>query len=214
MSKGLKNTKTIIFDFDGTIADTMTLGVEISNHLSDRFGYKKINSNADLDFYRNQSTQDALKAIGISLVKLPFVARSFRQNLSKKIDELQPVDGICDVLSKLSKEYTLGIVTSNSERNIDAFLKKHFLEGYFKFRSTGIQLFRKSTSIKSMIRKYQLERDDVIVIGDETRDIEAARKCKLRIVSVSWGFHSSALLSKHQPDQLISTPKDLLNLLS
>lgn len=213
MSKGLQHTKTIIFDFDGTIADTMKLGVEISNELSERYGYKKIHNEDDLNFYRNQTTQDALKAIGISLVKLPFVARSFRLNLSKRIHKLRPIDGIGDVLSELSKKYTLGLVTSNSGKNIDIFLKQHLLDSYFQFRATGIQLFNKSSSIKSIVRKHRLDKDSVIVIGDETRDIEAARKCKLRIVSVSWGFHTSDLLQKHAPDQLINSPNDLLTLL-
>lgn len=213
MPKNLKHIKTIIFDFDGTIADTMKLGVEISNSLSERFGYKRIKNDNDLDFYRNQSTQDALKAIGISLFQLPFIARSFRQNLNKKLDELCPIEGISEVLLRLSKDYTLGIVTSNSEKNIDQFLRKHGLTQHFKFRSTGIRLFNKSTSIKSLIRKHAFDKKSVLVIGDETRDIEAARKCELMIVSVSWGFHSFDLLRKHRPDQLVSAPKELLNLL-
>jgi len=213
MSNDLKHIKTIIFDFDGTIADTMKLGVEISNSLSDRFGYKKIRNNRELDFYRNQSTQEALKAIGISLVKLPFVARSFRQNLTKKLDELCPIEGISEVLSRLAQDYTLGIVTSNSEKNINLFLAKYGLDQYFQFRYTGIRLFNKSTSIKSLLKKYAFDKSSVLVIGDETRDIEAARKCQLTIVSVSWGFHTSDLLRKHCPDELVNKPKDLLNLL-
>lgn len=214
MSKDFKHIKTIIFDFDGTIADTMTLGVEISNELSNKFGYKKINNETELDDYRNISTQDALKSIGISLVKLPFVARSFRRSLSQQLHRLQPIDGICTVIKQLSTKYTLGIVTSNSKKNIDTFLTKHGIDSCFEFRSTGIQLFNKCGSIKSMIKKHSIDRNDVIIIGDETRDIEAAKKCKLPIVSVAWGFHSTKLLLKHQPDILIDTPTDLLNLLN
>ena len=205
---------TILFDFDGTIADTLKLGVEISNKLSDRFGYKKISNQEDLDFYRNQTTQEALKAIGISLVKLPFIANSFRQHLAQKLNELQPVKGMVDVVSQLSKQYTLGIITSNSSKNIDTFLKNNNLGKYFQFRSAGVQLFGKSACIKSIIKEHRLDKGKVILIGDETRDIEAARKCKLPVVSVCWGLHTCELLTKHHPDQLVRNPQDLLRLLT
>ncbi|MEL7005619.1 MAG: HAD-IA family hydrolase, partial [Bacteroidota bacterium] len=136
-----------------------------------------------------------------------------RQNLTKKLDDLCPIEGIDHVLSRLAKDYTLGIVTSNSERNINLFLKKYGLDEHFRFQYTGIKLFNKSTSIKALLKKYAFDKNSVLVVGDETRDIEAARKCKLSIVSVSWGFHTSDLLRKHNPDKLVNQPKDLLDLL-
>ncbi len=46
-------------------------------------------------------------------------------------------------------------------------------------------------------------------MGDETRDIEAAKKSKIKIVAVTWGFNSSNVLAQHQPDFLIDIPQQL-----
>jgi phosphoglycolate phosphatase len=214
LEESLKNIDTIIFDFDGTIADTLELGLKISNSLSEKFNFNKINSIEELEYFRNLSTQAAIKAIGISYIKLPFIAVSFRERLADSISELNPIKGIPEVLIKLSKHYQLSILTSNSEKNVVKFLKKHQLESYFSSYSTGISLFNKKRSIKALIKKHKIDSKKVLLIGDETRDIEAAKKCDLPIVSVTWGFHSKVILKSYNPTFLISEPNDLLDILN
>ncbi|QSE96094.1 HAD-IA family hydrolase [Fulvivirga lutea] len=214
MPDKLKNIETIIFDFDGTIADTLELGIKISNQLSHKFRYKQIADKQDLDFYRNLSTQNAIKAIGISLVKLPFVASAFRKSLSKSIDQLHPFEGMVEVIKDLAENYKLGIVTSNSLQNTKTFLDNHGLTESFSYYSTGIRLFKKYRTINALIKEYELDPRQILLIGDETRDIEAAQQCGLPIVSVTWGFHTKKVLSSFHPDYLVDTPQELSALLT
>jgi phosphoglycolate phosphatase len=214
LKQSLENIETIIFDFDGTIADTLELGRKISNELAGKFHFKKINSSEELDYLRNLSTQDAIKAIGISYLKLPFVAANFRKRLAKNIDKLNPIEGIPEVIKHLSRHYQLGILTSNSENNVNDFLRNHKLESFFSHLWTGINLFNKRNSIEKLIKKHQINVQTTLLIGDETRDIEAAKKCDLPIISVTWGFHSSEILKFYTPTYLIDKPSDLLILLN
>ncbi|MEQ8925504.1 MAG: HAD-IA family hydrolase [Fulvivirga sp.] len=213
MPDKLKNIETIIFDFDGTIADTLELGIKVANQLSHRYRYKQISNKEELEFYRNLSTQNAIKAIGISLVKLPFVASAFRKRLSKSIHELQPIPGINEVIKQLSVNYQLGIVTSNSRQNTMAFLNNQGLSDCFTYYSTGTRLFKKYHTIRSLLKSTKLDSAKVLLIGDETRDIEAAKKCGLPIISVAWGFHTEKVLRSYQPDYLIHEPHELITLL-
>jgi phosphoglycolate phosphatase len=50
----------------------------------------------------------------------------------------------------------------------------------------------------------------VIYVGDETRDIEAARKIQIQVIAVSWGFNSREVLAEQKPDFLISHPSQLI----
>ncbi len=209
----LDHIETIIFDFDGTIANTLELGVEISNSISKRYRYKKIRNNTELDFYRNLPTQQALRAIGISILKLPFVAASFRKKLAKKIHLLKPIDGIVEVIKTLSNNYTIGIVTSNSRKNTLDFVNRNGLYDHVDYYSTGIGLFQKYSTIKSLMIKNNIDGSRTLLIGDETRDIEAARKCNLPIASVCWGFHTSSALKKFNPDFILNEPTELIELL-
>ena len=213
MSRLFENISTIIFDFDGTIADTLNLGVAVSNNISERFGYKKISNQDELDSYRNLSTQKAIKAVGISFLKLPLVASAFRKELSKNIHLLKPFEGLPEVIKELSQLYNLGIVTSNSQSNIDDFLNRHQMSEYFQYFSSGIRLFQKNRTIKSILNDANLNTNEVLLVGDETRDIEAAKKCGLPIVSVAWGFHTRSVLEKFSPNKIIDHPTELLELL-
>jgi phosphoglycolate phosphatase len=213
LSRSFENISTIIFDFDGTIADTLKLGVSVSNSICDRFGYKKISNKKELDIYRNLSTQKAIKAVGISYLKLPIIAHAFRKELAKNIDLLKPIDGIPEVIRELAKSYKLGIVTSNSQANIESFLTRHGMTECFHYFSSGIRLFQKNKTIKSIIKKGNLKKDEVLLVGDETRDIEAASSCGLPIISATWGFHTRAVLEEFHPDEIIDHPSELLQLL-
>ena len=205
--------RVIIFDFDGTLADTMLLGWEISNRLSHKFGYREVKREELADF-RSKSTQNVIKGVGISLIKLPLVAQQFKRELNKEILNLKLFKGI-DVMIKTLYEakYILGILTSNSRSNVNKFLGNHDLEEFFDFVHSGNNIFGKHTSIKNILKKHDLRDKEVILVGDETRDIEAARKCKLKIISVTWGFHLKEILEKYQPDFLVDEPLDIVKVL-
>ena len=64
------------------------------------------------------------------------------------------------------------------------------------------------------MRQYHCSKSDAIYIGDEIRDIQAARSISIRIVSVGWGFNAPIALINKQPDLLITKPQALLNALA
>lgn len=213
MPRPLDHIDTIIFDFDGTIADTMSLGVAISNEISEKYRFKKIGSPEALNFYRNLPTRDALRAIGISLIKLPFVANAFRKRLAENIDSLKPVPHMPEVIRSLASQYRLGVVTSNSMENTVAFMKKYRMDDCISHYATGIRIFKKYATISKLVKKHRLSTDKILLVGDETRDVEAAKKAGLPVVSVLWGFHTRAVLQQYNPDYIIEHPDELMALL-
>lgn len=202
--------KVIIFDFDGTIADTLDALVSITNDLSEEFGYKRANPD-DIERLKNLSPRQIIKQSGISLFKLPGLLRKVKVRLNKEIELLTPISGISPVLIQLKKNgHLLGIITSNSKENVVIFLKANGLEEVFDFVYSGTTLFGKSKVINSFLSKEHLKPEDVIYVGDEARDIEAAKASWIKIVAVSWGFNSKELLTKHHPDFIIDAPKELI----
>ena len=73
----MSNIKLVIFDFDGTIADTMDLGLEIVNDLANNYGFRKV-SKEELIEYRNLSTREALKSAGINFRKTTVYRQGFQ----------------------------------------------------------------------------------------------------------------------------------------
>jgi phosphoglycolate phosphatase-like HAD superfamily hydrolase len=104
--------------------------------------------------------------------------------------------------------FRTGILTSNSQENVTQFLIANQLE-QFDVIYSGASLFGKSKVIRSALKKQNLKTTDVLYVGDETRDIDAARSAGVRIVSVSWGFNNREILSAQMPDYLIDDPNQL-----
>jgi len=202
--------KVILLDFDGTIADTYQAITLITNQLSTEFGYKALNQE-ELQLIKNLSSREIVKLSEISVFKLPFLIRRVRSELSKEIAELDSIPGINQVLLKLkSLGYVLGIVTSNNQENVDIFLQKNQLTHLFDYIYSGTAIFGKHRVINQVVREHKLDKNNVIYVGDETRDIRSARKSQIPIVAVTWGFNATEILSQHQPDYLVDHPSELL----
>lgn len=200
----------IIFDFDGTLADTLDAIVLITNRLSGEFGYKPA-SPEEVIKLKNLSSTKVIQQSGLSLWKLPFLLKRVRSEFNNHMNELKPVPGIKEVLLELKKRgYHLGILTSNDRENVLMFAKMHGLDSLFDFIHSEINLFGKGRAIEHLLSKSKLDRQEVIYVGDETRDIKAAQKANIKAISVSWGFNSPEVLAAHNPDFLIHQPKELI----
>lgn len=206
--------KVVLLDFDGTIADTYNAIAKITNNLSSEFGYKALSSE-ELLLLRNLSSREVVKLAEISIFKIPFLVRRVRAELSKEIANLQPIQGMEKVLWELKhRGYRLGIITSNNRENVELFLQKNQLNSLFSYIYSSTAIFGKHRVIERAIKKHKLSKDRVIYVGDETRDIRSARKSKIGIAAVTWGFNSAAILKKYQPDYIVEHPQELLAAIS
>ena len=201
----------IIFDFDGTIADTLPPLINILNKLSGKYGYKAIKE-SDVNTLRGKTSKEMLKSVGISMLKLPFVVKSVKSELRREIEFLKPAIGIKKALFQLKKQgYKLGIVTSNSEENVKKFLEANNLPR-FDFVYSGSSFFGKAGMIKSLRESQRFKTEEAVYVGDETKDVDAAKNAGVQIISVSWGFNSRQILEKQKPDFLIDAPNELIKI--
>jgi HAD superfamily hydrolase (TIGR01509 family) len=205
--------KVIIFDFDGTLADSFKAVWKISNQLAVEFGYP-VTQPDDVQQLKNLSSREIIKQSRLSPLKIPFLVRRLRRELSREIPHLQLFAGMKPVLRSLKQQGNhLGIVTSNSRENVVAFLTAQALPDIFDFVESGLTLFGKDKVLQRVVKQQRLNPADMIYVGDETRDIEAARKMGIQIISVTWGFNSEQALAAENPDFLIHQPEELLQVL-
>ena len=196
----------MVFDFDGTIADTFQKIKSIVNDLKKEEG-KEI----DFEEIRDYGTIALIKKSGVPFWKLPkFIYRTMSELKNKGNIKLFPWTS--KVFKKLSKDYKLGILSSNSEGNIRSVLRKYKIENLFEFVYSKSSLFGKHKTIKKMCKKYKIKSNEAIYVGDEDRDIIAAKKVKIKIIAVTWGFNSKKRLKEKNPDYLIENPRELLKI--
>ena len=202
--------KTLIFDFDGTIADSFSTFVEIYNEIGSEYNLKEL-TRAEAENLRGLTPKEVVRALNISLFTLPFYILRGRSLFNKKLDKIQPIKDISPVLQELSKKYTLAILTSNSKQTVESFLAKHEIE-YFQFIRSEKNIFGKHKALQKVIDFYGLKKDEVMYIGDEVRDIECCKKSGVTVASVTWGLNNKAVLEKYNPDYICTKPEQLLQL--
>ena len=203
--------KILLFDFDGTVADTRTIAHGILNDMSREFGFRELPLE-ELEEARKMNTREFIRHLGISSWRVPSIAHRGLQLLHERIHLVDPIPGMPETLAALhARGERLAILTSNSQANVEAFLTRHELP-YFEFVSCSSKLFGKGREIRRILRKQKLAPAEILYIGDETRDIEAAKETGLRMAAVTWGYNSAEILSALMPDHMIATPGELLNL--
>jgi len=203
--------RSMIFDFDGTIADTLHAVIDVFNDLSDEFGFRR-GTQEELQLFMGRGLRELATCVGLSWERLPDLAVRVREEMSRQMHLIQPCAGMVPALLALrARGVRLGILTSNNRENVERFLEHHpTLQ--FDFISGGAGLFEKHTVLQSLLATQGLASADTCYVGDEVRDVEAARVLGMRTVAVTWGFSSSQLLAACNPDHLIADPNELLTL--
>lgn len=200
-----------IFDFDGTLANSGDWFLSIAGDLARRFSFREPGVD-ELEMLRGLSSREVIRYLGIPHWKLPAISRHVRALLAEQIDRIALFDGIDAVLETLaSNGVRIAIVSSNAEANVRSVLGPANIAHIESF-ACGASLFGKARLFKRVVRASGLAHRQVISIGDETRDITAARKAKITAGAALWGYASRDALSRLEPDALFETPDDVVRL--
>ncbi len=198
----------ILFDFDGTIADTISAGLEIINSHAEKYGYKRLDGDINTHF----SALQLVKMAEVKLWKLPYLIYQLKKKLSERSDELKVLPEAPELIKKLNDAgYELGILTSNSLKTVKSFLKNYQLDSFFTFLRTDVSIFGKK---KALAKAKKAINKKIVYIGDELRDIEACRKNDIPIVSIPWGLNSYESLEEHNPGLVANSADEAFKLLT
>jgi len=202
----------IIFDFDGTIADTFETVVATFHELTKR---QEPVSEEEITHLRGLPSRGVLKRLGIPLWKVPFLLRRGRRLMGQRMATVTQIPGMADVIKSLrGSGHELFIISTNSEPNIGAFLKQHELDDCFSEIIGNVGLFGKAPALRKLTKRHALDPKTIFYVADEVRDIQAAERAGVRCVAVTWGYNSASILQVHKPFALISKPNELLAIAS
>jgi phosphoglycolate phosphatase len=207
----MKDYQLYIFDFDGTLADSSTLAVGLLNELAKIFRFKSIESNEEALKLRGLGTRQAIQYLQIPSWKLPLVVWKARRMMTERMTSFPLAHkDIYQSLKELKQQgKKLAILSSNSEKNIFLYLKHYQLDFFDEVKQSS--LFGKAPKIKKIIKRTKTSFDQAVYIGDETRDIEAAKQAGVDSIAVSWGHNKLETLEASKPTHSIQSLKELLS---
>lgn len=204
--------RSLVFDFDGTIADTLGETRKIYNQLAPEYGIREVDAHEIFEL-RHLSLKEILGKLQIPKHRLHSIISRGTGMMRKNIDRLELIAGMKETLTELrSQTENFGILTSNTTANVDIFLQNHGIRELFDFISSTSKLTGKSRHLRAIRRTFSLEHSEMIYIGDELRDVKAAQKAGIPHAAVSWGFNSRESLAEAKPTYLFDHPKELFQI--
>lgn len=202
---------TIIFDFDGTIADSFSLIVDVFKGLTkneQQFTPEQMNELRDLPLIA------VAHRLHVPAWQVPFLLYRGRRIMGRRLKEISPFAGMPGVIEKLHAEgHELFIMSSNSKRNIRRFLKQHHMYTFFVDIKGNVGLFGKPRALRNLIHKNSFKEKDCYYVGDESRDIEAAKAVGTHSIAVLWGFARDETLIGLQPTATAAVPVEIIQAL-
>jgi phosphoglycolate phosphatase-like HAD superfamily hydrolase len=158
------------------------------------------------------SAKELMDYVELKKRYLPFILKRGKTLLNQDIRNVK----LCkpDIFTVIKQIKDMGIniaiITTNSKKNVKAFLEQNNAD-IFNFIASS-SMFGKESKIKKIMRKEKLGCDEVLYIGDEIRDIHAANRAGIDVVSVGWGYNTVESLKKQKPQYLIFEPSELLDI--
>ena len=205
--------RAVIFDFDGTIADSFTAVIDIAYRLTKNEQLADIN-NVQAIRNSHKGLREVIQLLDIPRWRGAWLMKKGRSIMAKDINNVPLFAGMDEALGRLKRaDYELFIVSSNSTRNVEQFLTIRGISSEFKGVYGGAGLYKKQRLIKKVMKLNALNAAAVIFVGDEVRDIEAAKLLNIPVIAVSWGYNTEQLLLQHQPTILARTPKQLADVI-
>jgi phosphoglycolate phosphatase len=203
----------VIFDLDGTLADSFPWFLRHVNDVADRFGFRRPGQH-EIEPLRRKGSLEVLKHLDVPLWKVPAIARHLRRLKSAQMADIPLFPGAGEMLRALRDGgLRLALVSSDHEANARRQLGAANAALFSDF-ACGASLFGKPQKFRRVLRRADVAPAQAIAVGDEVRDIEAARSAGIACGAVTWGFAAPAALRAHAPDLMFERMEEIADRLT
>lgn len=213
--------KAVLFDLDGTLANTLNDLGNAVNYVLEKYGYPT----HPLESYKLKVGGGMRNLIHKSLPESEQneeteqkVLAEFLEYYSKHFaDETCCYEGISELLYKLKNMgMSLAVVTNKAQDMTDLVMQKLFESDTFNYiigKREGIATKPDPESAFIAIDKLGVNSDECIFVGDSGVDMLTALNCGALPVGVLWGFRSAEELKKSGCRFFLNKPDDLVKLI-
>ena len=197
-----------IFDYDGTLADSFPWFCSVLNQTARKFGFREVAEN-EVDDLRAAGTREIVAHLGVPMWKMPAIAMHMRKLSAESRDAVKLFPGVEPMLASLvASNIKIAIVSSNGDDTI-----RHTLgpaAAHVSHFRCGASLWGKSAKFRAVIKNLGSDQRCTIAIGDEVRDVEAARAAGIAAGAVTFGYNTGAVLRALGPDLVFDDYADLV----
>lgn len=207
----MRSYRLAIFDFDGTLADSLPWLRAAFSELAAEFGFRAPDD-GDVEVLRRSPPRDAMALLRVSRWKIPIIAARLRRRMARELEAIRAFDGVDEMLRRLDEAgVTLAVVSSNSRRNAERVLGE-VAAARVRHWACGSALLGKAAHFRRVLARSGIPSGEAICIGDEIRDAHAARAAGIAFGAVGWGYHALDALLAERPAEVFERVADLARL--
>ena len=216
----MRNYDLVVFDLDGTLADTKQDLVDATNHTLGALGLKTHEADKVASFVGGGLKlllQRALLAAGANGDDAALLDRAaqifiphYREHM---LDATRPYPGTQEMLERLrQRDISMAIATNKPRVFTEGIVETLFPRLFDPIVACGDDAPRKPDPTCVSIARARWPAVDparILFVGDSVVDIDTARAARVPVASCSWGFGARATLAEHGPDHLVDDMKQL-----
>lgn len=211
--------KTVIFDLDGTLLNTLDDLADSTNYALAKFGYPTRTIEEVRQFVGNGVAKLIERAIpeGKNNSNFEKCLSIFKENYAQNMyNKTAPYNGIIEMLSNLkSKGIKIAVVSNKFDLAVKELCKKYF-EEFIDFaagenEAQGIKKKPAPDTVISVLNEFNFAPEDAVYVGDSDVDIMTAKNSKMPCISVTWGFRDEKFLLENGATILINAPSEIYN---
>lgn len=211
--------KTVIFDLDGTLLNTLDDLADSTNYALSGFGYPTRTIDEVRQFVGNGVAKLIERAIpeGKNNPNFEKCLAIFKENYAQNMyNKTAPYNGIIEMLSNLkSRGIKIAVVSNKFDLAVKELCKKYF-EGFIDFaagenEAQGIKKKPAPDTVISVLNEFNFAPEDAVYVGDSDVDIMTAKNSKMPCISVTWGFRDEKFLLENGATILINAPSEIYN---
>ncbi len=207
--------KVIVFDWDGTLADSGPAVFKAIRRLIEEYRYPVLTEEQILQNLGLSMKDFGRKMLGTDDTELPdFLRRfyNFFEQEEKKSEILYP--DAMEVLNYFKqKGYSLAIATNRIRERLDRALQLTSLSDFFNYSVTADEALDKPKPLmmELILNAFGVNKTDVWMIGDSIYDAAFANNAGVRCMIIDRNFYDSGVFSAYKDLKLLPNLKALIN---
>jgi phosphoglycolate phosphatase len=202
----------IVFDWDGTLIDSHSAIVECMQEASRELGLP-VPERERASHVIGLGLHDAMRIVAPDLPvhRYPEFIDSYRRNFLAREDTMRPFPGMLELLQYLREERALAVATGKSRRGLDRALKATGLESHFSASRCADETHPKPhpAMLLELMDELNFSRQEVLMVGDTSHDVEMAVAAGVDAVAVTYGAHPREGLLACSPLGCVSSVEEL-----
>lgn len=203
----MKKIKVVIFDIDGTLANTVPLCITAFRNAVEPLVNRPL-SDEEIQSHFGPDEEGTIKSLAPKDYKKG--TSDFMRFYEAMHDEMctAPFDGIMQLLTELKqKGVHLAIATGKGKYTTGLTLHRLGLTPYFEMIENGTPKgSKKAESIVAILHALNIDKTEAVYVGDAPGDIKESRKAGVRVVSAAWAKTAKVEeLKKEHPDHLFAS---------